>query len=124
MPDETKILVYVIDDDASVRNALEMLLISAGMDSLAFESSEDFLEYEFRDHNACLVADVKMRGLGGLELKQELTKRGSKLPVILITAFDTDEIREQAKKSGAKGYFRKPVDDQALLDSIRWALHK
>ena len=121
---ETNILIYVVDDDASVRQALEMLFFSAGMDVLTFESAEDFLAYEPRDYNACLIADVKMSGLCGLELKQKLTNRGSKLPVIYLTAVDTEETRGQAKNKGAAGYFRKPVDDQALLDAIKWALRR
>ena len=122
--DKTKITVYVVEDDASVRRSLKMLLSSAGFDVLTFESAEDFLKSEFKDYDACLVTDVKMRGLGGLGLKQKLDARGSKLPVIYITAFDTEEVRVQAKKYGAVGYFRKPVDDQALIDAIRWALRR
>ena len=122
MPDESKTLVYVVDDDASVRNALEMLLFSAGMDVLTFESAEDFLQYELRKKNVCLIADIKMKGLSGLELQQKLTERGTKIPTIFLTAFDSKESRQQAQKGGAVGFFRKPVDDQALLDTIQWGL--
>jgi FixJ family two-component response regulator len=69
-----------------------------------------------------MIVDVKMSGMSGLELQDELRAKGSDLPVIFITGFDTPETRDQAKKSGAAGYFRKPVDDQALLDSIQWVL--
>ncbi len=122
LPNESKTLVYVVDDDASVRNALEMLMISADMEVLAFKSAEDFLEYEFREEKACLVTDIRMKGLSGLELQQQLAGRGIKIPVIFLTAFDSNESRQQAKQAGAVGYLRKPVDDQALLDTIRWAL--
>jgi FixJ family two-component response regulator len=122
LPDETKILIYVVDDDASVRMALEMLLISAGMEVLTFKSAEDFFEYEFREENACLIADIKMKGVSGLELQQKLAERGIKIPVIFLTAFDSKGSREKARKGGAVGYFRKPVDDQALLDAIQWAV--
>jgi two-component system response regulator TtrR len=122
LPDKTKTLIYVVDDDASVRKAMEMLLISAGMEVLTFESAETFLENEFREENACLIADIKMKGLSGLELQQKLAEKGIKIPVIFLTAFDSKESREQAKKGGAISFFRKPVDDQALLDSIQWAL--
>jgi FixJ family two-component response regulator len=81
LPDETKMLIYVVDDDASVRMALEMLLISAGMEVLTFKSAEDFLEYEFREENACLIADIKMKGMSGLELQQKLAEKGIKIPV-------------------------------------------
>ena len=120
--DESKILIYVVDDDASVRQALEMLLISASMEVLAFKSAEDFLEYELRKEKACLITDIKMKGLGGLELQQQLAERGIQIPIIFLTAFDSNVIRQQAKQAGAVGYFRKPVDDQALLDTIQWAL--
>ena len=122
MPDETKILIYVVDDDASVRKALEMLFISAGMEVQAFERAEDLLKCKRREENACLVTDIKMKGLSGLELQQQLAERGSKIPLIFLTAFDSNESRQRAKQAGAVGYFRKPVDDQALLDTIQWAI--
>jgi two-component system response regulator TtrR len=119
---ETKTLIYVVDDDASVRNATGMLLISAGMEVLTFKSAEDFLENEVKEENACLIADIKMKGMSGLELQQKLAEKGIKIPVMFLTAFDSRESREQAKKSGAVGFFQKPVDDQALLDSIQWVI--
>jgi len=122
LPDETKIIIYVVDDDASVRQSLEMLFQSAHMEVQAFESAEDFLKHDFRKENACLIADIKMKGMSGLELQQQIVERGNKMPFIFLTAFDSNEIRQQAKQSGAAGYFRKPVDDQALLDTIQWAL--
>ena len=124
MPDEPKILIYVVDDDASVRQALKMLLISANMEVRTFEQAKDFLKCEFRKEKVCLIADIKMRGFGGIELQQQLGKRGIKIPIIFLTAVESDEIRQQAKQAGAAGFFRKPVDDQALIDSIRWALSK
>ena len=119
---KTKTLVYVVDDDASVRNSLEMLLFSAGMEVLKFESAEALLKYELRKENACLIVDIKMKGLSGLELQQKLTERGTEIPIIFLTAFDSKESRQQAQKGGAVGFFRKPVDDQALLDTIQWGL--
>jgi len=122
VPDEAKILIYVVDDDASVRMALKMLLLSADMDVQAFELAEDLLKHKLREENACLITDIKMKGLSGLELHQQLSERGTKIPVIFLTAFDTNESRQRAKQAGAVGYLRKPVDDQALLDTIKWAL--
>ena len=78
----------------------------------------------YREKNACMVVDIKMEGKSGLELQEALKAMGSKIPVIFITGYDTPETRDQAKKAGAAGYFRKPIDDQALLDSIQWALTK
>ena len=122
MPDETKILIYVVDDDISVRQALEMLFISADMKVLTFKSAEDLLKCKLRVEKTCLITDIKMKGLSGLELQQQLTQRGIKIPAIFLTAFDSNESRQRAKKVGAAGYLQKPVDDQALLDTIKWAL--
>jgi len=120
--DESKILIYVVDDDASARQAMEMLLISANMEVQSFERAEDLLKCMRREDRACLIADIKMKGLDGLELQQKLAESAIKIPVIFLTALDSNETRQQAKQAGAVGYFRKPVDDQALLDTIQWAL--
>jgi two-component system response regulator FixJ len=122
LPDETKILIYVVDDDISVRQALEMLFISADMKVLTFKSAEDLLNCKLREEKTCLITDIKMKGLSGLELQQQLTQRGIKIPAIFLTAFDSNESRQRAKQAGAAGYLQKPVDDQALLDTIKWAL--
>jgi FixJ family two-component response regulator len=124
VPDETEPIVYVVDDDVSVRQALKRLLSAENMKVQVFESAQELLDSEITDRNACLVADIKMPGLTGLELKQKLVDRGSELPVILITGLDTDETRAEAKRAGVAGYFRKPIDAQALLDAIRWALSR
>ena len=122
MPDESKIRIYLVDDDESVRNALKMLFISSGMEVETFEVAEDLLQHQLREKKSCLISDIKLRGLSGIELQQNLAKSGSKIPIIFLTAFDTNEIRQQAKQAGAAGYLRKPVDDQALLDTIHWAI--
>ena len=122
MPDDAKILIYVVDDDASVREALTMLFISADMEIQTFEAAEDLLKCQIREERACLILDIKLKGLSGLELQQQLAGRGIKIPVIFLTAFDSNETRQKAKQAGAAGYFRKPVDDQALLDTIHWAI--
>jgi two-component system response regulator FixJ len=122
LPDETKILIYVVDDDVSVRQALEMLFISADMKVLTFKSAEDLLKCKLREEKTCLITDIKMKGLSGLELQQQLIERGIKIPAIFLTAFDSIESRQRAKQAGAAGYLQKPVDDQALLDTIKWAL--
>jgi FixJ family two-component response regulator len=119
---EKKAIVYIVDDDDSVRGALKRLIRSMGMEAQTFASGADFLKSKFRDQKTCLVADVRMPGMSGLELHQKLIERGFKLPVIYITGFDDAETRSQARKSGAFGYFLKPVDDQALLDTILLAL--
>ncbi len=105
VPDETKILIYVVDDDASVRKSLTMLFMSADMEVQTFEAAEDFLKGQFREKKACLISDIKLKGLNGLELKQKLAERGIEIPVIFLTAFDSNEIRQQAKQAGAVGFF-------------------
>ena len=122
MPEGNKILIYVVDDDASVRAALEMLFLSAEMDVQTFERAEDLLECKLREENACLIIDIAMKELGGIELQKQLAQRGIKIPVIFLTAIESKHSRQQAKKAGAAGYLQKPVDDQALLDTIKWAL--
>ena len=114
--------IYIVDDDASVRRAMERLIRSAGMQVRTFSSAQEFLDFESINKKACMIVDIKLQGMGGLELYDELRAKGFDLPVIFITAFDTPVTREQAKKAGAAGYFRKPLDDQALLDTIQWAL--
>ena len=124
MPDDCSISIYVVDADASVRDSLKMLLLSAGMKAITFESAEALLASDICESDACVVADFKMPGIGGLALQQRLKEKGVRIPVIFLTAFDSGEDREQAFSAGAAGFFRKPIDDQALIDSIRWALSK
>ena len=124
MGEETRPIIYIVDDDESVRRAMKRLISSMDMDVQTFASGQEFLDFDCRDHNACLIADIKIPTMSGLELHQKLVAKGYKLPIIFITAFDNDKIRDQAKNAGAAGYFQKPVDDQALLDTIRWALSK
>ena len=122
MQKETKPIIYIVDDDQSVLKAMQRLIRSMDMDVRTFTLGQEFLDSGFRDQNACLIADIKMPVMGGMELQKKLVAKGSKLPVIFITAFDSKNLRSQAKEAGAAGYFQKPVDDQALLDLIQWAL--
>ena len=120
--DKSKIQIYVVDDDVSVRKSLEMLFLSADMEVRTFKGAEDFLEHKFREENDCLIVDVMLKEQSGFEFHKHLTKKEIKIPVIFLTAFDSKERRQQAKQAGAAGYLRKPVDDQALIDTIQWAL--
>ena len=113
--------VYVIDDDASMRIALERLLISAGIRVRTFVSTRNFLDAKMPLDGACIISDVKMHGMTGLELQRKLRDDGARVLFIFVTAHDTDEARFEAKQAGAIAYFRKPVDDMALLDAIEWA---
>ena len=116
--------IYIIDDDDSVRRAMKRLIRSAGMEVRTFASAREFLDFEGINQNACMIIDIMLQGMSGLELYSELQAKGCSLPVIFITGFDSPRTRHQAKVAGAAGYFRKPIDDQALLDSIEWILAK
>ena len=99
-----------------------MLFISADMELQAFEAAEDLLKCHLREQNTCLLSDIKLKRISGLELQRKHAKCRIKIPVIFLTAFDSREITQHAKKLGAAGYFRKPVADQALIDTIHWAI--
>ena len=124
MTTDNDILVYVVDDDKSVRQSLEMLLISASMKVFTYESVKDFLDSEMEEENACLVADINMKGISGLELQKILINRGVEIPIIFLTGFDSVEDRKEAQKQGAVSFFRKPIDDLALIDAINWAVSR
>lgn len=116
------IQVYIVDDEPSICTALARLVRSAKMQPHTFASVEDFIRSDFTDENACVISDVRFPGKSGLELPVILGRAGHHLPVIFVTAHDTPETRDRAQRFGAAAYFRKPVDDQALLDAIAWAL--
>lgn len=124
MAKKTKPIIYIVDDDASIRRAMKRLIRSTGMDVQVFSSAQEFLDFKYQKQNSCMIVDIRLEGKSGLELQKDLRATGSNLPMIFITGYDTQETRDQAKKSGAAGYFRKPIDDRALLDSIQWALAK
>lgn len=116
--------VYIIDDDVSVRTALERLLISAGIRARTFAGAREFLEAGIGNGQACVITDVKMHGMTGLELHRKLAAEGARVSFIFVTAFDTPAARREAREAGAIAYFRKPVDDQALIDAIQWAMSR
>lgn len=115
-------IVYIIDDEPSVRQALVRLCRSAGVAAESFPGVEEFLSSEHDTEGACIVCDVRMAGASGLELPPKLVGMNPRPPVIFLTAFDTPEARAEAREAGAAAFFRKPVNDQALLDAIEWAL--
>ena len=114
--------VYVIDDDASVLRAMGRLLRSVGMQPELFSSPGEFLRIAEPVPGACLLADIRLEGSSGLDLPPLLNARHWQLPVIFLTAQDSDEIRTAAKRAGASAMFCKPVDDRALIDAIEWAV--
>jgi FixJ family two-component response regulator len=115
-------MVYIVDDDAAIRQALTRLMRSAGLAVEAFASVQALLDRAPFAQQACVVADIRMPGRSGLELPQLLSRQNRHLPVIFITAYDTDEHRQAAHAAGAAAFFRKPVDGEALLDAISWAV--
>lgn len=114
--------VYVIDDDESVRRAFERLLRSAGLSVETFSSVGDFFGEQRKKDRACILVDIRLPGATGFDLQQQLVERGEQIPVIVVSAGDDALLREHARKLGAVGFFRKPIDDQALLDAIWWAI--
>jgi FixJ family two-component response regulator len=116
------LLVYIVDDDESVRTALSRLMRSAGIESRTYESSEHFLEEIHNEGYACILMDMTMPRMNGMELIARLKEKGIKIPVIALSARDDDEIRQKAKDLDVRFFLRKPVDDQALLDAISWVV--
>jgi FixJ family two-component response regulator len=116
-------VVYLIDDDESVRRALQRLLRSAGLDVKAYASAEEYLQSgNFDEKEACIILDIRMPGLTGFDLQEKLASKGIRIPTIAVSAFDDAETRERARKLGATAFFRKPVDGEALIDAIHWAM--
>lgn len=114
--------VVIVDDDASARIGLSRYVRCAGYTVETFASAEEFSKACRCEGPTCLVADVRMRGGGGLDLTEQLGQAGIGMPVILVSADDREEVRRRAKALGAAGFFLKPVDGRALLDAIQWAL--
>jgi len=115
-------VVYIVDDEESVRKGFSLLLRSAGMAHRAFSSAEQFLAELDPQKQGCVLLDITMPRLTGLDLQKELKKLGLNLPVIAISARDDADTSRLARELGARFFFRKPVDDQALIDAIRWVL--
>ncbi len=114
--------VFVVDDDTSVRVALGRLTRSAGLEVETFASAEDLLKTWPSDSVGCLIVDVQLPGLSGLELQNELAALGSAVPIIFITAHDDPDARTEALNSGASGFLEKPFDDEALIAAIHTAI--
>ncbi len=114
--------VAVVDDDDSMRNALQGLLKSVGLPAQAFASAEEFLKSGRQRQTACLIADIRMPGMSGLELQARLNAENCRIPTIFITAHGDEKMRMQALRAGAVEFLSKPFDDESLLESVRAAL--
>jgi FixJ family two-component response regulator len=114
--------VFVVDDDASVREALSSLIRSVGLQSEMFSSAKEFLQYQRPEAPACLVLDVRLPGLGGMELQRELAAGNNQIPIIFITAHGDIPMSVRAMKAGAVEFLTKPFRDQDLLEAIQQAI--
>lgn len=115
-------LIHVVEDDRSVRESLDDLLASVGLPARLFASAADFLQAEPVDAPGCLVLDVRMPGMSGLELQAEMARRGLRLPIIFITGHGDIPMSVQAMKAGAVEFLTKPFREQDLLDAIQQAV--
>jgi FixJ family two-component response regulator len=116
--------VLVVDDDASFRRAVERLLASVGLPVITFASAREFLQYELPAGPACLLLDVRMPGLNGLELQELLATTGRHMPIIFLTGYGTVPMSVRAMKAGAMDFLQKPCDEQVLLEAISHALEQ
>jgi FixJ family two-component response regulator len=119
-----KPIIGVVDDDESVRLALGALLRSVGFDNQAFASGQEFLQAGAADRIDCLIVDLRMKGMSGLELQRALNDAGSTVPVIFISAHGDDDARQRATAAGSIGFFSKPFDEKELLECVRLALER
>jgi FixJ family two-component response regulator len=115
-------LVAIVDDDDSIRSALQGLLESAELPAQSFASAEEFLKSGQHHQIACLIADIRMPGMSGLELQAQLNAERRRIPIIFITAHGDEKMRMQALRAGAVEFMAKPFNDEALLESVRAAL--
>lgn len=112
-------LIAIVDDDESFRNAVHALLRSAGLQPRTFASADEFLRSGQQGQTGCLITDIQMPGMTGIELQARLATEGHRIPVIFITAFGCPRLRDQARQLGAVQFLDKPFDDEVLLETIR-----
>jgi FixJ family two-component response regulator len=117
-------LIVIVDDDKSVQSALQDLLEADGLSAKCFGSAEEFLESGLQGKTACLITDIRMPGMSGLELQAKLKADRSKIPIIFITAHGDARVRIQAMREGAVEFLMKPFDDQVLLSRVRAAFNR
>ena len=115
-------MVAIVDDDELMRGAVQGLLKEAGLPARAFASAEEFLDSGAQHLSSCLIADIRMPGMSGLELQARLNAEHIRIPIIFMTAHSDERIRMQALRSGAVEFLAKPFDDDVLLETVRAAL--
>lgn len=121
---DTKPVVFIVDDDASVRRSLERLIQSVGLTAKSFASAALFLQSVQGDETGCLVLDLRMPEISGLELQDRMTKAGIILPIIFISGHGTVPMSVRAMKAGALDFLQKPFDEQDLLDAVYRAIDR
>jgi len=121
---ESQSIVFVVDDDASLREAIKSLLRSVGLEVEVFGTAADFLKHKFPDVPACLVLDIRLPGVSGLDFQAELAKANIHIPIVFITGHGDIPMTVRAMKAGAVEFLTKPFRDQDLLDSVQIALDR
>ena len=117
-----ELIVSIVDDDVSVRRSTRRLLRSSGFRAEAFASAEEFLNSGWAGETACVILDLRMPGINGLELQRRLAQNGNLVPVIFLSAHASEEDERSALRAGAVQFLRKPISKEALLSAIRDAL--
>ena len=117
-------MISIVDDDESVRRTTRLLVESFGFRGEAFESAEKFLSSSHVNDTSCLIVDILMPGMNGLQLQSHLAAAASRIPIIFITAYDDEESRRRAMQAGAAAFLNKPFSDEQLLQTILFALHE
>ena len=115
-------MISIVDDNKSMRDATDGLVRSLGYRTATFDSAEEFIGSGRLNDTACLITDVQMPGLSGLELQDHLITQGQALPVIFMTALDEEAVRERAFRAGALGFFCKPFDEDELVECLDRAM--
>jgi len=116
-------LISIVDDDESIREAIQSLLRSVGFRAKTFASAEQFLQSDQIENTACLILDVRMPGMSGLELQRRLMATQCRIPIVFVTAHGDEEARSRALQEGAVEFLLKPFSEEALLNAIQAALH-
>jgi FixJ family two-component response regulator len=117
-------VISIVDDDESVRAATSSLVRSMGFTARTFASAEEYLRSQHVDETSCLITDVKMQGINGIELQNLVHARGHRTPIIFITGLPEERIRERAMQAGAIGFLSKPFDVESLIKYLDLALQK
>jgi FixJ family two-component response regulator len=121
-PQVEKNMVAIVDDDESLRSAIEGLMKAVGLAAQGFASAEEFLNSGQQDHTACVISDIRMPGMSGLDLQARLNSEHRRIPIIFITAHGDTNMRMQALRAGAVEFLAKPFNDDVLLDHVKAAL--